>query len=194
DLDELLDAAVHAVALDRRHEHAHARRRRDDRLGLADADDRRVLGDSLDHRVRAVAGAVDEIDRIAEARPADPAEVVMLVAADLELAGDELRGRDEDPHGHDASTTTDHCGSSVLGRTRTMRKPAAANSSASGAACGVSRPLRISVPEARATSASRNSRSTCAWMFASTSGNAPATALAGAADASTRTRLRSAFS
>src|SRR5262249_2395414 len=99
-------------------------------------------GDARDRRVRAMAGAVVELERVAHTRTAHVADVMVLVAGDRELACGERR--DEDPHGF-ASTTGDHSGSSVLARIRTSLMPAATNSAASGAACGVSRPDRISV-------------------------------------------------
>src|SRR5687768_9371401 len=96
---------------------------------------------------------------------------MMLVAAHYELAGDEVLRIDEDPHR--VSVTEDHCGSSVLARTFTLRMPACTNSSASGSACGVRRPDRIKRPPGavRATRCGLRSRNTCAWMFASTIGN-----------------------
>jgi hypothetical protein len=60
DLDELLDARLHPVALDQRHQDTHERRLRGDRLRPAGVDRGLVLGDAHDPRGRAAAGAVDE--------------------------------------------------------------------------------------------------------------------------------------
>src|SRR6185312_3390808 len=169
DLDQLLETRVHAVALDERDQ------RLDPRAGRAVVADRADRHDGLagghrgDRRGRALF-AGDQLDRVADPRPADPAEVVVLVAGDRELAGRQCL--DEDPD-HRASTADDHCGSTVLGRILTIVRPAAANSSASGCACEASKPDRISVPPVSAHRRGRSARSTWAWMFASTSGNGP---------------------
>ena len=98
DLDELLDAGVHAVALDERDQRAHERRPRGDGLGRAGVERGLVVGDLHDRRGGAAAGAIDELDGVTGPGAADAREVVVLVASYDQLAGHQRGGIDEDPH------------------------------------------------------------------------------------------------